>query len=417
MTRSLTLLSVLWLAPLVALAGCAPEVRVDDAALRAARPTSLAVLPFEVAVATPSPRAAAQVEAVRVAVHGRLAGKAWLHLELDEVDRRLARAGLDRARAATASTQLLARLLDVDAVVRGRITGLAHLQGGVVFRQAIEGELRLVDARQGVELARVQHTESSAGGLLLDYSQSLEAVQATIDDSSDQGFVRLAERFAEAVAGALPPPPEPARVTPPALDDVQVELQRRDGRRDGPLLAGDAVVVTVRAAPGLEAALDLGPGLAEVPLVEEAPGRYRGTHDVAPGDVADGPPRVHVSDRWGVGAERVLREAPLRLAAAPPAAPVDLSAAAAGPGLVRLTFGACPAGAAPAVAFELLALDDRGVPRRLGRVDRPGAHEVPAAASARVRRYAVAAVDARGGLGPLALVDAPAAPPAPGGAP
>ncbi len=167
MTRSLTLLSVLWLAPLVALAGCAPEVRVDDAALRAARPTSLAVLPFEVAVATPSPRAAAQVEAVRVAVHGRLAGKAWLHLELDEVDRRLARAGLDRARAATASTQLLARLLDVDAVVRGRITGLAHLQGGVVFRQAIEGELRLVDARQGVELARVQHTESSAGGLLL----------------------------------------------------------------------------------------------------------------------------------------------------------------------------------------------------------------------------------------------------------
>ena len=203
MTRSLTLLSVLWLAPLVALAGCAPEVRVDDAALRAARPTSLAVLPFEVAVATPSPRAAAQVEAVRVAVHGRLAGKAWLHLELDEVDRRLARAGLDRARAATASTQLLARVLDVDAVVRGRITGLTHLQGGVVFRQAIEGELRLVDARQGVELARVQHTESSAGGLLLDYSQSLEAVQATIDDSSDLGFVRLAERFAEAVAGEI----------------------------------------------------------------------------------------------------------------------------------------------------------------------------------------------------------------------
>lgn len=412
MRRPALLLALLVLADL---AGCAPEVRVDDAALRAARPRSLAVLPFEVAVASPSRRAAAQVEAVRVAVHGRLAGKAWLHLELDEVDRRLARGGLDPARAATASPQVLARLLDVDAVVRGRITGLAHLQGGVVFRQAIEGELRLVDARAGVELARVEHTESHAGGLLLDYEQSVEAVQETIDDSSDLGFVRLAERFAEEVTDALPPPPEPARVVPPALDEVQVEVVRARGDPGAPLVAGDLVVATVRADPGLEAALDLGPGLAEVPLLEEAPGRYRGSHEVAPGDVADGPPRVHVSDRWGVGAQRVLRDAPLSIAAAPQSAPAELAAAAAGPGRVRLTFRGCPGPAGgPAAGFELLALDPRGVPARLGRVERAGAHEVPAPAGA--RRYAVAAVDARGRLGPLALVDAPS-PASSGGAP
>jgi len=404
----------LLLVALALLAGCAPEVRVDEAALRAARPTSLAVLPFELAVAAPSRRAAAQVEAVRVAVHARLAGKAWLHLELDEVDRRLTRAGLDRGRAATASTQLLARVLDVDAVVRGRITGLAHLQGGVVFRQAIEGELRLVDARAGVELARVEHTESRAGGLLVDYEQSLEAVQETIDDSSDLGFVRLAERFAEEVTDALPPPPEPARVVPPTVDEVQVERVRRDGGpvpAGEPLRSGDAVVVTARATPGLEAALDLAPGLAELPLVEEAPGRYRGAHDVVPGDVADGPPRVHVTDRFGVGAERALRDAPLRIDARSPAAPVGLAASAAGPGRVRLVFGDCPATAAPAVAFELLALDARGVPGRLGRVERAGAHEVVPPAGA--RRFAVAAVDARGVPGPLALVDAPPS----GGAP
>lgn len=391
MTRAATALALL-------VSGCAPFARVDEEALRQANPRTLAVLPFELDSQDAGPRGALQAAALRAAVQHRIAALPWLHLELEEVDRLLARAGLSPERAAAASYQTLARVLGVDALLRGRVTKLSNLQGGVVFRQAIGAELRLVDARTGVELAQVRHTEAKTGGLLLDRGQSVEAVQQTLDNTSDIGFVRLAERFAEEVVAVLPPPPSPARVEPPALERVEA-------RATGATPLGVAAEVEVQAdgPPGLTGAFDLGHGIAEVPLVEEAPGRYRGWYRVATGDRADEPPSVHLGDRWGVGVQRVLRDTPVPIEARPPRAPQGLALAPAPDGGARLTWSGCP----EAVCYRVFALDARGIPRLLGVVEAPGLDVPPGAGP----RLAVAALDAQGDLSDLALVDAP------GGAP
>jgi hypothetical protein len=360
-------------------AACAPQVHVDDEALRRLGPRTLAVVPFTIDEAEAGPRGALYAAAVRTAVQERLASLPYLHLELAEIDRSLARGGEEA--------------LGVDVLVRGRLSSLTNLQGGLIYRQVIEGELEMVGARDGKLLARVTHSEADTGGLLLNYGQAVEAVQQTIDNSSDVGFLRLAERFAERVVKALPPPPTRVDVEQPVIEAVELRAPR-----ERPLGVGDHVDVLVRATPGLEAAFDLGHGIAEVPLVEEEPGRYRGWYRVALGDRMDEPPSVHVSDRWGVGAQQVLRDDPLRVEARPPAAPASLALRPLGDGRALLTWVAC----AEAARYRVYAIGARGIPVLLTEVA-----ATEAAVSGEHRRYGVAGLDAQGDLGVLALFDLP----------
>jgi hypothetical protein len=377
---------------LLALAGCGPTVIVRQRALEDSSPQSVAVLPFTVTFEAEGERARVKVAAVRGILQRRLASLPYLHLDNDQVDRRLRRAGLSETEAMKrAGEGRLHDVLPVDAYLLGELTSLSNIQGILLYRQAIGGVLRLVDARTGIELASIEHTESDVGGFLLAFSQSLEAIQNTLDNSSDIGFVRLAERFAESVVRSIPPPPRPADPAQPASPSAKVTASR-----EGVLGVGDTVSIEASADPGLEAHLVLGHERV-LPLAEEEPGIYRGQYRVVLGDSLDEAMTVHVEDAFGVGASRVLRDRLVRISARPPAAPDSLTAT---PKAEQFTLNWSPC--ERAIRYRVYGVSKNGIPSLLADVEVPTAH-----VAVGQPRYAVAGLDAQGNLGPLAIVDAP----------
>ncbi len=382
-------------------AGCGPEVVVREAAFKKAAPASVAILPFQLVDDDAGPRADLKAAALREAFHRRFSSLAYLHLESEETDKRLRRAGLlDPKKLAGATPAELGKRLEVDAILRGEVLSLANLSGGVVYRQSISARLTLADARTGETLVAIEHTEADTGGVLVGSGQLVDAIRDTVDNSSDVGFVRLAERFAESAVRAFPPPPAPARVVPPRIDSVEVRAPA--GRT---LRAGDEIEVRVRATPGGAAFFDVGRDLAEVPLFEEAPGSYRGAYRVAHGDRAAGPVSVHVSDRFGATARSVPPGGELTIDARPPGAPQHLAAtaAAAGEGGVRLEWAA--GAGTKAAGWRIYTIDGHGAPALVAEVKggETRARVPPAAAGARL--LAVAGVDERGAVGPLSFVE------------
>lgn len=371
-------------------AGCAPVVRIDEPLLAQAAPTTVAVLPFELVLA-PGERdedgaLARRADALRRAVARQVALR-YRALSPDDVDAALARAALPAAPRLAAPR--LARALGVDAVVRGRVTTLDNLEGGLLFVHTITADLRLVSAR-GDLLVEVAHTERAIGGLLPESQQAIRAVLTTIENSTEEGYLRLAERFAEAVARALPDPP--ARAEPaPSIDEARLVAPARA------LAPGDEVTVEVRGTPGLQAVADLGPALRGLPLEEVEPGRYRGVHQVALGEAGGAVPAVRLLGAFGAGAWRALRAEPLALATTPLPAPRDARRAVdATTGAVRVAWRAVPGAAAYRVYS--LALDGRASP--VAQTTTLFA-EVPPAT-----RLAVAGVDDRGAVGRLAVAAA-----------
>ncbi len=286
---------------LVALAGCTPDVVIDEPALAIRKPKTIAVLPFTYTGDDPGERKDLMVAAVREAFHRHFSVVPYLHLESEATDRILRVTGTARATA----TQI-GEALGTDAFIVGEVSAMSNLQAGLAFRRAIEGRIRLIDSTTGRELVRIDHTESDVGGLAFETGQLVEGVHRTIDNSSDLGFIRLAERFAASVVKALPAPRERPAVVPPAIHDVALVTS-------GSLRVGDVVEVAVKSEPERFASLDLGRQVADVPLFEEAPGLYRGFYRVVHGDRISGPVTVHVSDRFGVASSKILRERPLSM--------------------------------------------------------------------------------------------------------
>lgn len=377
---------------LLALAGCGPSVIVNRRALEDASPQSVALLPLTLSDEAQGERAHAKVAAVRGTLERRFQSVPYLHLDPDEVDRRLHRAGLSGTEAmARALEGRLHDVLDVDAYLVGELDSLSNVEGVLLYRQAIGGRLLLLDARTGAEFARIEHTESDIGGFLVAFSQSLEAVQNTLDNSSDLGFVRLAERFAESVVRSIPPPPTAVTPIQHSAPTVTLEVSEK-----GALGVGSTLSVEATAAPGLKAELALGSSKI-LPLTEEEPGRYRGFYRVLLGDALDEPLVVHVEDAYGVGASKVLRDRPVRIAARPPPAPKELKAKLKGERVV-LTWRASER----AVAYRVFEIGAQGVPRLLNEGE-----ALVARVASGPPRYAVAGLDAKGNLGPLSIVSAP----------
>lgn len=380
------------LAASAALAACAPDVRLDEERLRRASPRTLAVLPFHV-VLGPGDRdedgqLARRADAVRAAVTRRLQLLSYRTLDQEAVDEALARAGL-APYAHRASYRALAAALGVDAVVRGRVTSLQNVEGAVLFVHTIAADLDLLDLGQGEVLCEVAHTERAIGGFLPESTQAVRAIMTTVENSTVPGFLRLAERFAEIVVRALPPPP-----SPPLRGAGALEALRLTASAD-PLAPGDLVTVEVRGAPGLEAVADLSLDLRGVHLPEVAPGVYRGAHRVGVGEVGAGRPAARLRDRFGEGAWALLTDEPLVFPSRPPAPPVGLARAVDATGAHRLTWRAAPG----AAGYRVYALDPRGRPTLVAETTRVYA-QVPADAA----RLAVASLDARGHVGPLAEV-------------
>jgi hypothetical protein len=385
---------VLVCAVATAASACGPDVRINEQRFQQRKPKTLAILPFTYEASELGDRGELRVAAIQEAFRRRLAPLAYLDLRREEVRKAVERR-VDRPDGSgtwkTKDLQDLGAALGVDALVVGHVADISNFEGGVLYRQVIEGELRLVDARTAEELVRVEHTQSETGGFLLGSSQSVEAVQQTVDNASDIGFVRLVERFVGRVAKAFPGPPEPASVIPPEIASVQIE-QGGGGRELG---AGDLVEVTCRADEGLYGHFDLGRERREIPMSEVRPGLYQASYRVQPGDDFSAIVSVHVGDRFGVTAIKHLRDQPVLVRAGIPPTPTGLEMAASPGDTVKLTWDA-PDSDSVSWQYRVFGLDRRRVPRLIA-VARPPKTE--ATVRGGYVAYGVAVLDGKGRLG------------------
>ena len=160
----------------------------------------------------------------------------------------------------------------------------------------VSGVLRLRDA-QFKELLAVDHLESQRGGLLFNSGQILQGIISTVEDSSDGGFKKVADKFATTVVGKLPPPAtqamQRAEATEVAISKANT-LALGDGRYQ----------LCIDGTSGAQAALVV--DRLKSPLREISHGKYCGNFLLAGLTNPDSHLSVELSSPFGNSAVQAL---------------------------------------------------------------------------------------------------------------
>lgn len=322
------------LPPLVALAvGCASShgERAPDLDPRAGR--RLAVLPFAdrhtgdhptayaltwVADGLPfladdAVAAARGAAVMREKVQGELRRRTRFDLvPLPAVDAALEGAGLDPAALGpderAAAARALGPRVGADLVVFGEVTEWSREFWLVQSHATVAFSLEVRDAATGEVVYTGGAEDTTHSGLSqvpLPLATDLFEVPVWIVIELVRGlsaanFNRLSDDVAAAALDALAPTIDQlTEAAPPRLDLVAHSAA-------GPLRAGDDLVVVARGEPGARASFRVGPG-PWAPMIETAPGSYRGALVVSPGHRWQGERvEVRLVGEAGRGATRTL---------------------------------------------------------------------------------------------------------------
>ena len=335
-------------------------------------PGSIAVLPFD-AVENHwkvTPDGKTPQELVRRGMYNHLASLPFQDLELNEVDLRLAQAGL------TDTTQLysiiesdprrLKQILGVDAVIVGTVTDFDRLYLGLYSQALVGCMISMYDLDSGQLLWRAEHSSpGSAGGVSLNpLGLAVDALKSLWNLRDDTLLTQTDVLFREIVATletGLPPTLASAGAPPPEVDLFAVINANK------PFMAGDSVSFRLVGDPGCSVIVDikgvasgvelrpLAPemraalwsqiieqieqnhqqsGHALTPALKEAIRAtlaarevYEGTYTVKPGDNVSGITATARTSRSGGGrAETVLAAPGVILDTTPPGPPSSLAA-------------------------------------------------------------------------------------------
>lgn len=254
------------------------------------QPATLAVLPFagDADVATR--------EAARALVQSRLAARGYRLAETPWVDRVLSEHGWLRDPAKfdgerLAIDQVIAAL-GVDAVVVGRDLDESSFNVFLLRRHAFGGALAV--QRPAGTYWSANHSAGAFGGFLLMSGQLFTEVRAQGDHRTPMSTLALVDEFVADVVATVPARTlAPDTGAEPAIGQVRAS---RSPSADG----ATRIVVESDATPGCTLWLDLPPTAVGVPMVAlaDAPGRYRGTHDL-PAEATPGTVVVRARSRYG----------------------------------------------------------------------------------------------------------------------
>ncbi|NCC25372.1 MAG: hypothetical protein EOM25_09285 [Deltaproteobacteria bacterium] len=147
----------------------------NTALMEGSPPRSVAVLPFVKAKADAWSIELDEenpAEIVRRGLYNHISSLPFRDVELMDVDRRLAEAGLDEPEKIKAMIKddpaRLARILDADAAVIGEVTHFDRVFAGIVSQVAVGCEVRMIDLKTGDFLWRAKHVSRAvAGGVAL----------------------------------------------------------------------------------------------------------------------------------------------------------------------------------------------------------------------------------------------------------
>ena len=230
-------------------------------------PTTVAVLPFN--NKTTSEFA---YRVVRRTMFNHFSSKNYRMLHWQDVDRRLALAGLETPESIQAKTPTeLMGILGVDGLMYGDITHYDKKFAAVYAQVAVGVELKFVGAKGGIiwEVKDVQR--SHAGGVsTTPVGLLLNALVAAKHIYGDINLYRAADELGRDLAKQMPEPENLSQNRKPVISDV---VHSGVGQY---LNYGDELEVVLMGDPGLTAVASID-GMGLIDLTETTPGTYQGS--------------------------------------------------------------------------------------------------------------------------------------------
>lgn len=193
-------------------------------------------------------------------------------MPLEEVNRRLHKAGHKLHEATTMKAKDLRNVLGVDAVVRGHVLGANNFTGGIYAETRIQAHIKMVDLRKNQVMWETVHTEVDNTSILA--LTVVDTIQDQIINTNiPTAFAKVAESFTMKVLEEVPDPAElrGADVRLPKIHGIQANISA--GRT---LKPDDIVRVMLTGDPGLDATFDIGNWKLSIPMTEKEPGHYEG---------------------------------------------------------------------------------------------------------------------------------------------
>jgi hypothetical protein len=278
------------------------------------------------------------VDVVRAALHQQLSATTYIVQKPYITDELLGKGGLlNAAEAAKAAPEELSRLLNVDAVVKGRVTDYGWIYAVVYAQVAVGASVQLVTSPQGAVLWEKSHVQRShSGSAALSPWGLIASAGMTALHLRDAEYLHVADDLARELVAGLPTPATPRTVRPPVVAAIASDAVGETRR------AGQRIQVAVVGPPGYRGTFDLVGVKNGIPLEEGAEGVYRGEYTVTPGDNA--PHAVVIGalvDTQGLRGERQDGRGTIRIDTRAPAAPQGVTATP-GDGVVQLGWSGGP---------------------------------------------------------------------------
>ena len=222
-----------------------------------------------------------------------------------EVDKRLRVAGYkEPEKILQLSLRELKELLNVDAVIKGRVLNANNFTGGFYAETWINARLLMVDIHTGNILWETEHSQrdqSSIASLTLTHiiQQQLKNIE------TQKAYYKVAEEFSVNVLKEVPDPIglPGTKIHPPVIFRLKTNLQPNHKLR-----AHEVLKITLIGAPGLTASYDIGNWKTTIPLKETNLGVYTGSYKVLSEDqISDALIVGRLKDQQGLTSKKIFK--------------------------------------------------------------------------------------------------------------
>jgi hypothetical protein len=200
----------------------------------------------------------------------------------------------------------LMKILEVDAVIQGKIINSVNFTAGIYAETSIEAELKMIDLRTGKVLWDSKHTERDTSGIAT--PSLVDMIQDQAENSvSSLAYHKIAVSFSMKVLSKIP---DPASLRYDSINLPHIESIEANIKGNNKLQPNDLIYVTMKGEPELAGHFDIGSFKTGISMKEISSGIYTGSYRIKKGDLIDGALIIaSLSNKKGLTAKKFYKKA------------------------------------------------------------------------------------------------------------
>jgi len=204
------------------------------------------------------------------------------------------------------STSQLMKVLEVDAVIRGRVINSTNFTAGIYAETSIEAKLEMIDLRTDAILWNTEHNEIDSSGIAT--PSLVDMIEDQADNSmTSESYHQIAETFALKILSKIP---DPASLRHNEVRLPQIATVETNIKGNQKLRPKDLIYVSIKGESDLVGHFDIGNFKTGIPMKEVSPGLYTGSYRVKKGDKIDNALIVaSLSNEEGLTAKKFYKKA------------------------------------------------------------------------------------------------------------